>query len=240
MSDGVPALRRKPRGKDAKRAQGRFKRAFRQKGSGVGQHQNTKQRLLEAARGLFAERGFHNATVRDIAARAHTNLASINYYFRSKDDLYREVMRNSFQTAAADDEMPAPMRQAEESSPEERLRAFVRRLIPLSTEETGDEQHKRLMAWEMLAPTGAIDAVDEWEIRPHLEAARDTVRPFLAAAATPAEITATALWLIGQCLVFRKLASGIGSDFRPIAFTPENGSELVERIARLALRGLGA
>lgn len=204
-----------------------------------GQSQNTRERLLEAARGLFAERGFHNATVRDIASRAHTNLASINYYFRSKDDLYREVMRSSFQGPATDDRNPAAGH-AGDGSPEERLRSFVRRLIPLSAEEAGDEQHKRLMAWEMLAPTGAIETVEEWEIKPHLEAAQDAVRPFLHGGATQAELTATALWLVGQCLIFRKLAASVGEDFRPIAFTPDNSAQLVELIVTLALRGLGA
>lgn len=202
----------------------------------MGQNQNTKERLLDAARGLFAERGFHNATVRDIAARAHTNLASINYYFRSKDDLYREVMRNSF--LAAPEGNGASTACTHDGSPEERLRAFVRRLIPLSEEEAGDEQHKRLMAWEMLAPTGAIDAVEEWEIKPHLEAAQEAVRPFLGNTATTSEVTATALWLVGQCLVFRKLAASVGADFHPITFTPENSTQLVELVVMLALRGL--
>lgn len=204
----------------------------------LGQSQNTKQRLLDAARGLFAERGYHNATVRDIAARARTNLASINYYFRSKDDLYREVMRSSFQEPRNDAGEPAGI--AEEASPEERLRAFVRRLIPLSEEEAGDEQHKRLLAWEMLSPTGAIEAVEEWEIKPHLDAAREIVRPFIPGEATPADLTATALWLIGQCLVFRRLAAAAGNGFRPIALTPESSGELAEMVAALALRGLGA
>ncbi|MCE9648232.1 MAG: TetR/AcrR family transcriptional regulator [Parvibaculum sp.] len=182
----------------------------------MGQSQNTKERLLEAARGLFAERGYHNATVRDIAARAHTNLASINYYFRSKDDLYREVMRSSFRTPNGNGEAPHV---ADDHSPEERVRAFVHGLIPLSAEETGDRQ---------------------WEIRPHLEAAQDAVRPFLPVNATTPEITAMALWLIGQCLIFSKLASGTSDGFHPIAFTPENTAELVELVVSLALRGLGA
>ncbi len=203
----------------------------------TGRSQNTRERLLEAARGLFAERGYHNATVRDIAARAHTNLASINYYFHSKDDLYREVMRSSFPKAAKASEAAWP---GADRPPEERLRAFVRRLIRVSTEEVGDEQHKRLMAWEMLSPTGAIDKVEEWEIKPHLDVAQDVVRPFLSGSAGPAVIMATALWLVGQCLVFRKLAAGAGDGFHPIALAPESSTQLVELVVALALRGLGA
>jgi hypothetical protein len=51
---------------------------------------------------------------------------------------------------------------------------------------------------------------------------------------------ATALWLVGQCLVFRKLAAGAGDGFHPIALTPDSSAQLVELVVTLALRGLGA
>jgi len=38
----------------------------------------TKDRLLTAAAELFAERGFHRTTVRDIAARARATVAAGN------------------------------------------------------------------------------------------------------------------------------------------------------------------
>jgi len=60
----------------------------------------TKDRLLTAASELFAERGFHRTTVRDIAARAQVNVAAGNYHYGSKRALYLAVLRAQFGRAA--------------------------------------------------------------------------------------------------------------------------------------------
>jgi AcrR family transcriptional regulator len=52
----------------------------------------TRQRLLDAARRLFAEHGYDHVTVRMIAAAAGANVALINRYFGSKSALFAEVL----------------------------------------------------------------------------------------------------------------------------------------------------
>jgi len=52
-----------------------------------------QDRLIEAAEELFCRRGFNETSVRDIAAIADGNVASVNYYFGGKDNLYLEVWR---------------------------------------------------------------------------------------------------------------------------------------------------
>jgi AcrR family transcriptional regulator len=54
---------------------------------------SVQDRLLNAAEELFCEHGFYDTSVRKIAARASCNIASVNYYFGSKDKLYHEVWR---------------------------------------------------------------------------------------------------------------------------------------------------
>ena len=51
-----------------------------------------RERLIEAARELFARDGFDAASVRDITARAHANLGAITYHFGSKEALYHAVI----------------------------------------------------------------------------------------------------------------------------------------------------
>ncbi|HUI43190.1 MAG TPA: TetR family transcriptional regulator, partial [Terriglobia bacterium] len=51
-----------------------------------------RQRLLNVAAELFAEQGFNNVTVREICQVAATNVAAVNYYFRDKLGLYKEVV----------------------------------------------------------------------------------------------------------------------------------------------------
>lgn len=51
----------------------------------------TKERILDAAEELFADRGFRETSLRDITSRAGANLAAVNYHFQSKDALIQAV-----------------------------------------------------------------------------------------------------------------------------------------------------
>jgi AcrR family transcriptional regulator len=52
----------------------------------------TRDRILDSAEALFAERGFNRASVRAITEGAGANLAAVNYNFGSKMDLIRAVL----------------------------------------------------------------------------------------------------------------------------------------------------
>lgn len=54
---------------------------------------SAKQRLLEAAELLFAERGFDAVSVRDITTAAKMNVAAVNYHFGSRDGLVAAVIK---------------------------------------------------------------------------------------------------------------------------------------------------
>ena len=83
----------------------------------------TKDRLLTAAAELFAERGFHRTTVRDIAARARVNVAAGNYHYGSKRALYLAVLRAQFA------DVRATLRARGAAVPEGELRGLSRRQL---------------------------------------------------------------------------------------------------------------
>jgi len=56
----------------------------------------SRERLLDAAETLFAERGFDGASIRDIAAHSGDTIGTLSYHFRSKDLLLSEVVRRRF------------------------------------------------------------------------------------------------------------------------------------------------
>lgn len=58
---------------------------------------DTKQKILEVARILFAEQGFEGTSVREIAKRAEVNVASLNYHFTNKENLFNEILKLSYQ-----------------------------------------------------------------------------------------------------------------------------------------------
>ena len=61
----------------------------------------TRTAILDAAKRLFAAKGFGAATVRDICTEAGANIALVSRYFGSKRGLYAEVCRSLFDGLAA-------------------------------------------------------------------------------------------------------------------------------------------
>ena len=53
----------------------------------------TRDRILRTAERLFAERGFNGVSIRELAAAAQVNIASVGYHFSNKEGLLSEVYR---------------------------------------------------------------------------------------------------------------------------------------------------
>lgn len=64
-----------------------------QKQGNSGSNKPVQDRLFNAAEELFCEHGFEGTSIRDIAAAAECNIASVNYYFGGKEKLYEDVWR---------------------------------------------------------------------------------------------------------------------------------------------------
>ena len=53
---------------------------------------STKNKILDAAESLFADKGFNGTSLREITSQAEVNLAAVNYHFGSKKELIKAVM----------------------------------------------------------------------------------------------------------------------------------------------------
>ena len=56
----------------------------------------TEEKIIIAARTVFTKKGFTATRTRDIAEESGINLALINYYFKSKDNLFKLVINEKF------------------------------------------------------------------------------------------------------------------------------------------------
>lgn len=56
----------------------------------------TAKKILEAATRLFALKGFHGTSIRDVAKDAGISIATLYYYAESKDILYRQVFEEVY------------------------------------------------------------------------------------------------------------------------------------------------
>jgi AcrR family transcriptional regulator len=64
--------------------------------------QPTRQRILDAAERLFAQRGFHGVSIRDITGAAGVDVALANYHFGSKQGLLESVVERRAEDLNAD------------------------------------------------------------------------------------------------------------------------------------------
>lgn len=81
----------------------------------------SRERLLVAAAEEFAAHGFAGGNVDRIAAAARLNKAMIYYHFKSKAELYREILRDMFAAVEARVKDTA----GSTKPPEDKIRAFV-------------------------------------------------------------------------------------------------------------------
>src|ERR1700751_6460756 len=56
---------------------------------------STEEKIKQAARKIFMQKGYAATRTRDIAEEAGINLALLNYYFRSKEKLFDLIMLES-------------------------------------------------------------------------------------------------------------------------------------------------
>ncbi len=102
----------------------------------------TVDRILGAAKDVFAEKGFAGARVEEIAGRAGVNKATLYYHIGDKKALYAEVIHDVIGNAAR--RLSSGIEAAK--SPEDKVRTYIRTLL-----ETFDEnpQMPRLMMREL-------------------------------------------------------------------------------------------
>lgn len=77
--------------------------------------------LLEAARRLFAEQGFHATTVEDIAAAAGVAKGTVYLYYKSKHDVYWAALERGITELLHE----IQTRLEAEAAPEDKVRAFI-------------------------------------------------------------------------------------------------------------------
>jgi TetR/AcrR family transcriptional regulator, regulator of cefoperazone and chloramphenicol sensitivity len=199
----------------------------------------TKERILNEAEALFAQRGYHAVGVREITTAAECNLAAINYHFGNKQNLYMEVFRSrwvprarrvraSFKESLAAQDAVSPKAVAQALA-----EAFL--VGPLSDEER--QRHHQLMVRELGQPTKAFDLLAEQILRPFFKGLAKTLRSVMPEALEEEQMLLNVLSMFAVVLYF---------NFARVAVTRITGREydeqfkalLVEHIAKFCHRGL--
>jgi AcrR family transcriptional regulator len=97
-------------------------------------NQEIKQKIIEVASRLFAEKSFEGASVREIASQCGVNIAMISYYFGGKEGLYLECIANFAKgRVQALQKILTPVQNAEEFKI--RLKLFFESMMSLYSED---------------------------------------------------------------------------------------------------------
>jgi AcrR family transcriptional regulator len=192
----------------------------------------TRDKLIEAAGYVFAERGYRAATIREISRRAGANVAAVNYTFGDKMGLYTEVLRHSVH-AAKTEAMNAALDSS--LSPEDAIRSVIRARLMSLCQEKRPDWHFRLVMHEFTHPTPAMARVVDEGMRPIYERMRKAVGDMIG---LPPDHETTRLSLnsiIGQIL-FYTFSRPVLAHLQPeLKLTPSQLDRIAGHIADFSL-----
>lgn len=153
--------------------------------------------LLEAAGQIFAEKGLKGATVRKICERAGVNIAAINYYFRDKERLYVEAVKEATCASKVHEDPPS---WPSGTPPSEKLREFIHVFVSRLLSQERPAWHGPLMMREMAQPTAACAELVRDYIRPTATVLMEILGALLPPEAPRQKVFLSAFSIVGQCM----------------------------------------
>jgi AcrR family transcriptional regulator len=195
-----------------------------------------REQLLEAAAEVFAEVGFHAATVRQICQRAGANIAAVNYYFGDKEHLYKTVLQETYQAAVA--KYPADLGLPPRATAEQRLHAFVLSFLMRIFSEGPSARHGKLMAREMIEPTDALDQIVQENIRPMSGVLFSIMEELLGRKADVETRRLCAMSIVSQVLFYHHCRPVVTRMFPDMKFDQAGIEKLTAHITRFSLAAI--
>lgn len=192
----------------------------------------TRQKLVDSAGPIFAEKGYYSATVREICKRAGANVAAVNYHFKDKLGLYEEVLIQC-KRAAHVDQVSIALDQS--GSPEDILRAVIRARVQGLRKNAMASWQLRIFAHELADPTPALSRMIDRISRPIYDRLLELTGKIIG---TPPRHTKTRLCahsVMGQIL-FYVFAGPLFARFSPeMKLTDEMLEQIANHIADFSL-----
>ena len=196
-----------------------------------------RQRLLQAALALFAEKGFAKASTREIAEAAQCNLAAINYYFADKRGLYQAVLTEAICDASGEE---APVGCAAGgmlggADIEQALKDFFRGFLQPLKQGEKVRLVTKLHFREIIEPSGLMQEFCDTLIRPLHEAMRALLSRYFQVADDEPDLVRLALAIQGMGVYFFLAQDTLAVLAPEVTATAEAVDILADRLALYAL-----
>lgn len=197
---------------------------------------STRNRLLAAAVGLFATHGYRDAKVADVCEAAGANIASVNYHFGSKENLFRHALREAF--FCADRVYPIQGGLPPDATADRRLHAFMSALIRRNADSGPAGDFNRIMLHHGTRES-APDEVIHSEIAELEGNTLDSILVELLGTRSKELLVTAKLNVIGLC-VFPSIAHRLRNHMFPENPKPAHLKGFIDRQYVFALAGISA
>jgi len=192
----------------------------------------TRDKLLDVAGRIFANRGYRAATIREICVAAGANIAAVNYHYGDKLGLYTEVVRQSARLA----EFQAAQTVIDRDAPaEEVLRAVIHaRLHSLFRGDRPDWSF-RIMAHELAQPTPALRRLVNKAGQPVFHRMLELIGGMIGLPAEDESTRLCAISLLGQIMVYALAGPLVNAIWPEFEMTPVQVERIADHIADFSL-----
>lgn len=163
---------------------------------------NRRRDILLAAERLFAQRGYHAVSLRDIAAEAGVQVALVGYYYGAKHQLYHAIFESWLPSIEQRRRrLDEAMRSPDAPDALERvLAAFVEPLVALHADPAG-QSFAKMAARDLAAPTPESEQVQREYFDPMAHAFIDALQRLFPAAGR-ADVAWCYQFMLGAVLHF--------------------------------------
>jgi AcrR family transcriptional regulator len=196
----------------------------------------TRERLLEAGRRLFAQRGFKRVTVREVCRAARANVAAVSYHFGDKLGLYREVLQGAVAAMRSTNDAA---RDAGRGQPaDEELRRYVEVFLQRVLHPGSGAIHQ-IITREMNEPTPLLDVLVEEGVRPRVDYLSGVIARMIGCDPRDERVLRCVASVQSQAVAYfpNPISQRLGFAIDP---TPEQIGKAAEHIATFSIAGIRA
>jgi TetR/AcrR family transcriptional regulator, regulator of cefoperazone and chloramphenicol sensitivity len=192
----------------------------------------TRAKLLDAAAEVFAEIGYHRATIRKICARAGVNGALVNYHFGDKLELYGQTMQRLVSVARMEAVLAVLNQKA---PPETILREVIK--ARLRGAAVGDQNGWlfRILAHEIAEPTPAMTHIMNSIWRPIYNQLCASVGALIELPAANEKTRLCAHSIMGQVIIYVLAGPVLARLWPDMKMTPESLDRIADHITDFSL-----
>lgn len=199
---------------------------------------DTKKKILTAAAKEFASKGYNGATIRDICKRAGVNVASINYHFKNKGSLYKEMFEFLFCETGGENVFERQTN-GEFSEWKDTIRRWIEMIIIDITQENPLSQCKwKIFDREMQDPSEIFPNIYEAFMRPSLDSLASHFMKVLPPKTREEDIYLRVFSIVSNCIFYFHDRALINMTFPDKKFITKNMKKIIDNITDISCIGI--